>query len=99
LRKRKKPTVKEPLSKRAKPSPTTIPLTHDVPIPSPIRDNTHMEDIGDQFGSIPEANPMTEVTAKDVVQGKEAPSSSHGHMADMPAGGSLLWKQKQLEII
>jgi hypothetical protein len=58
-----------------------------------------MEDIGDQFGSIPEANPTTEATAKDVVQGKEAPGSSHGHMADMPVGDSLLWKQKQLEII
>jgi hypothetical protein len=58
-----------------------------------------MEDFGDHFGSIPEANPMTKATAKDVVQSREAPGSSHGHMADMPAGGSFLWKQEQLEII
>jgi hypothetical protein len=57
-----------------------------------------MEDFGDQFGSILEANPTTKATAKDVIQSKEAPGSSHGHMADMPVGGSLLWKQKQLEI-
>jgi hypothetical protein len=42
---------------------------------------------------------MTEAMAKYVVQSKEAPGSSHGHMADTPAGGSLLWKQKQLVII
>jgi hypothetical protein len=53
-----------------------------------------MEDFGDQFGSILEANPTTKATAKDVIQSKEAPGSSHGHMADMPVGGSLLWKRK-----
>jgi hypothetical protein len=58
-----------------------------------------MEDSGDQFGSIPKGNPTTEATTKDVVQSKEAPGLSHGHMADTPAGDSLLWKQKQLKII
>jgi hypothetical protein len=58
-----------------------------------------MGDVGGQFGSIPEANPTTEATANDVVQSDKAPGSSHGHMADVPAGSSLLWKQRQLEII
>jgi hypothetical protein len=61
-----------------------------------------MEETGNQFGSILEINPTTEATAKDVVEGDKAPGSSHGTLADMPAGGSsssLFWKQKQLEII
>jgi hypothetical protein len=58
-----------------------------------------MGDVGGQFESIPEANPTTEATANDVVQSDKAPGSSHGHMVDVPAGSSLLWKQRQLEII
>jgi hypothetical protein len=58
-----------------------------------------MEDVGGQFGPILEANPTTEATANDVVQSNKASGSSHGHMADVPVGSSLLWKQKQLEII
>jgi hypothetical protein len=52
----KKPAVKEPSSKRAKPSPTAIPQTPDVPIPSPARNNIDMEDAGGQFDPMPEAN-------------------------------------------
>jgi hypothetical protein len=58
-----------------------------------------MEDVGGQFGPMPEANPTTEATANDVVQSNKASGSSHGPMADAPAGNSSLWKQKQLEII
>jgi hypothetical protein len=61
-----------------------------------------MEETGDQFVSIPEINPTTEATAKDVVERDKAPGSSHGLLVDMPArgsSGSLFWKQKQLEII
>jgi hypothetical protein len=58
-----------------------------------------MEDVGGQFGPIPEANPMTEAMANDVVQSNKASGSSHGPMADAPVGNNLLWKQKQLEII
>jgi hypothetical protein len=78
LHRRKKPGVKEPLPKHAKVSPATVPLTPDAPIPSPIRDDIHMEETGDQFGLIPETNPTTEATAKDVVQGGKASGSSHG---------------------
>jgi hypothetical protein len=42
---------------------------------------------------------MTEATANDVVQSNKASGSSHGPMADVPMGSSLLWKQKQLKII
>jgi hypothetical protein len=58
-----------------------------------------MEDAGGQFGTIPEANPTTEATANDVVQSNKASGSSHGPMADVPAGSSSLWRQRQLEII
>jgi hypothetical protein len=58
-----------------------------------------MEDAGGQFGPIPEANPTIEATANDVVQSNKASSSSHGHMADIHARSSLLWRQKQHEII
>jgi hypothetical protein len=58
-----------------------------------------MEDVGGQFGPIPEANPMTEATANDVAQSNKASGSSHGPMADIPVGSNLLWRQKQLEII
>jgi hypothetical protein len=44
LLRRKKPAVKEPQFKRAKPSPATIPQTPDAPIPSPTRNNIDMED-------------------------------------------------------
>jgi hypothetical protein len=57
-----------------------------------------MEDVGGQFGPGPESNPMTEAMADDVVQSNKASGSSHGPMADVSAGSSLLWKQKQLEI-
>jgi hypothetical protein len=42
LHRRKKPGVKEPLPKRAKVSPATVPPTPDAPIPSPIHDDIHM---------------------------------------------------------
>jgi hypothetical protein len=58
-----------------------------------------MEDAGGQFGSMPEANPMTEATANDVVQSEKASGSFQGRMADASAGGSLFWRQKQLEIV
>jgi hypothetical protein len=58
-----------------------------------------MEDAGGQFGLIPEANPTTEATANDVVQSNKASGPSHGSMADVPVGSSLLWRQRQLEII
>jgi 3-deoxy-D-arabino-heptulosonate 7-phosphate (DAHP) synthase len=58
-----------------------------------------MEDVGGQFGPMPEANPTTEATANDVVQSNKASGSFQGHMADASAGNSSLWKQKQLEII
>jgi hypothetical protein len=99
LFRRKKPAVKEPPSKRAKPSPAAIPLTPDVPTPSPVRNDVYMEDAGGQFGSMPEANPTTEVTANDVVESEKASGSFQGHMADASVGGSSFWKQKQLEIV
>jgi hypothetical protein len=58
-----------------------------------------MEDVGGQFDSMPEANPMTEAAANDVVQSEKASGSFQGQMADAPVGGSLFWKQKQLEVI
>jgi hypothetical protein len=51
-----------------------------------------MEDTGGQFDSMPEANPMTEATANDVVQSEKASGSFQGQMADASAGGSLFWK-------
>jgi hypothetical protein len=47
-----------------------------------------MEDAGGQFGSMPEANPMTEAMANDVVQSEKASDSFQGQMADASAGGS-----------
>jgi hypothetical protein len=67
LCRRKKPTVKELSSKRAKPSPTAIPHTPDAPVPSPVRIDIDMEDAGGQFDPTPEANPTTEAAANDVV--------------------------------
>jgi hypothetical protein len=99
LYRRKKPAVKEPPSKRAKPSPASVPPTPDVPAPSPACNNTYMEDVGGQFGPMPEANPMTEATANDVVQSNQASGSFQGHRADVSAGSSSFWKQKQLEIV
>jgi hypothetical protein len=96
---RKKPAVNEPLSKRAKPSPASIPPTPDVPVSSPARNDTHMEDVGGQFGLMLEANPMTEATTNDVVQSNKASGSFQGRMANASAGNSSLRKQKQLEII
>jgi hypothetical protein len=99
LCKRKKPTIKEPSSKRAKPSPAAIPLTPDAPTPSSIRIDIDMEDAGGQFDPMPEANPTTEATANDVVQSKKASGSFQGQVADVPSGGSLFWRQKQLEVV
>jgi hypothetical protein len=98
LRKRK-PAVKEPSSKQAKPFPAAIPQTPDVPIPSPAHNNIDMEDASGQFDSMPEANPMTEAAANDVIQSEKASDSFQGQVADAPAGGSLFWKQKQLEVV
>jgi hypothetical protein len=95
---RKKPTIKEPSSKRAKPSPATIPLTPDAPTPSSVHIDIDMEDAGGQFDPTPEANPTTEATANDVVQSEKA-SGSPGQVTDPPSGGSLYWKQKQLEVV
>jgi hypothetical protein len=58
-----------------------------------------MEDAGGQFDSMPEANPTTEAAANDVIQSEKAFGSFQGQMADAPAGGSLFWKQKQIEVI
>jgi hypothetical protein len=96
---RKKPAVKEPSSKRAKPFPAAIPQTPDTPIPSPARNDIDMEDAGGQFDSIPEANPTTEATANDVVQSEKASDSFQGQMVDASAGSSLFWTQKHLEIV
>jgi hypothetical protein len=99
LLRRKKHVVKEPPSKRAKPSPAAIPQTPDAPIPSPARNDIDMEDAGGQFGSMPETNLTTEATANDVVQSKKVSGSFQGHMVDVSAGGSSFWRQKQLEIV
>jgi hypothetical protein len=51
---------------------------------------------------IPETNPTTEATAKDVVKGGKASGSSHGPNVDISAGnstGSLYWKQQQNKIV
>jgi hypothetical protein len=48
---------------------------------------------------MPEANPMIEATANDVVQSEKASDSFQGQMADASAGGSSFWRQKQLEIV
>jgi hypothetical protein len=42
---------------------------------------------------------MTEAIANDVVQSNIASGLSHGPMSDVPAGSSLLWRQRQREII
>jgi hypothetical protein len=99
LLRRKKPIVKEPPSKRTKPSPAAIPQTPDAPIPSPARNDIDTEDAGGQFGSMPEANPTTKATANDVVQSEKASDSFQGQMVDASAGGSSFWKQRQLEIV
>jgi hypothetical protein len=95
---RKKPTIKEPSSKRTKPSPAAIPLTPDAPTPSSVRIDIDMEDAGGQFDTVPEANPTTEAKANDVVQSEKA-SGFQGQVADSPLGGSLYWRQKQLEVV
>jgi hypothetical protein len=53
-----------------------------------------MEDAGGQFGPMPEANPMTEATANDVVQSNKASGSFQGHMADASVGDNSFWRQK-----
>jgi hypothetical protein len=57
-----------------------------------------MEDAGGQFDPMPETNPTTEATANDVIQSEKA-SGSQGQVADTPSGGSLYWRQKQLEVV
>jgi hypothetical protein len=99
LLRRKKHVVKEPPSKRAKPSPAAVPQTPDAPIPSPARNDIDMEDAGGQFGSMLETNPTTEAMANDVVQSEKVSGSFQGRMADASAGGSSFWRQKQLEIV
>jgi hypothetical protein len=99
LLRRKKPTVKELSSKRAKPSPAAIPLTPDIPTPSSVRIDIDMEDAGGQFDPMPEANPTTEATAHDVVQSEKASGLFQDQVADAPTGGSLFWRQKQLEVV
>jgi hypothetical protein len=95
---RKKPTIKEPSSKRTKPSPAAIPLTPDAPTPSSVPIDIDMEDAGGQFDPMPETNPTTEATANDVVQSENA-SGSQDQVADTPSGGSLYWRQRQLEVV
>jgi hypothetical protein len=90
---RKKPTAKEPSSKRAKPSPNAVPLTPDVPIPSSARIDIDMENAGGQFDPMPEVNPMTEAAAKDVIQREKDSGSFQGQVVDAPTGGSLFWRQ------
>jgi hypothetical protein len=58
-----------------------------------------MEDVGGQFGPMPEANPTTEATANDVVQRNKASGSFQGHRADVSVGNSSFWRQKDLEIV
>jgi hypothetical protein len=51
---------------------------------------------------IPETNPTTEATTKDVVKGGKASGLSHGPKVDIYVGnstGSLYWKQQQNEIV
>jgi hypothetical protein len=57
-----------------------------------------MEYAGGQFDPTPEANPTTEAMANDVVQSEKA-SGSPGQVTDAASGGSLYWKQKQLEVV
>jgi hypothetical protein len=58
-----------------------------------------MEDAGGQFDSMPKANPTTEATANDVVQSEKASNTFQGQVVNASAGGSLFWKQKQLEVV
>jgi hypothetical protein len=56
-----------------------------------------MEDAGGQFDSMPEANPMTEATANDVVQSEKASDSFQGQMADALAGAVCLGSRSNLK--
>jgi hypothetical protein len=97
LLRRKKPTVKELSSKRAKPSPAAIPHTPDVPTPSPICIDIDMEDAGGQFDPMPEANPTTEAAANDVVQSEKASGSFQGQVADVPTGAVYFGDKSNLK--
>jgi hypothetical protein len=97
LLRRKKPAVKEPSSKQAKPSPAAIPQTPDVPIPFPAHNDIDMEDAGGQFDSMLEANPMTEAAANDVVQSEKASGSFQGQMVDAPAGAVCFGNKSNLK--
>jgi hypothetical protein len=57
-----------------------------------------MEDASGQFDPMPEANPTTEDAANDVIQSEKA-FVSQGQVVDTPSGGSLYWRQKQLEVV
>jgi hypothetical protein len=57
-----------------------------------------MEDAGGQVDPMLEINPTTEAAANDVVQSEKAPGSQ-GQVVDTPSGGSLYWRQKQLEVV
>jgi hypothetical protein len=78
---------------------TYHPPTPDVPAPSPVHDDINMEDAGGQFGPMPEVNPTTEATANDIVQSNKTFGSFQGHRADVSAGDSSFWRQRQLEIV
>jgi hypothetical protein len=58
-----------------------------------------MEDAGGQFDPMPEANPSTKAAANDAVQSEKASGSFQGQVADASMGGSLFWRQKQLEVV
>jgi hypothetical protein len=57
-----------------------------------------MEDAGGQFDSMPEANPMTEATANDVVQSKKASDSFQGQMADASSGAVCFGSRSNLRL-
>jgi hypothetical protein len=98
LLRRKKPIVKEPPSKRTNPSLAAIPQTPDAPIPSLARNDIDMEDAGGQFGSMPEANPMTEAMSNDVVQSEKASDSFQGQMTDALAGAARFGGRNNLRL-
>jgi hypothetical protein len=99
---RKRSGVKEPLSKRAKASPATVPPTPDAPIPSPIHNDTEVERAGSQFGAMLETNTTTKASAKDVVQSDKVSGLSHGPMVDLAKGSptsGLHWMKQHDNIV
>jgi hypothetical protein len=73
--------------------------TPDAPALSPIFDDTHMEDAGGQFGRYQKPTQRLKLWLMMSYKVINLMVHPHGPMADVPAGRSLLWKQKQLEII